>query len=288
MKPIRALAPLVRRISLVLGVLALITSFGIQTKPASAATPAFVRIVHASADIGTADVFLDGTKLLSNFAFGTVTDYATIPPGPHKVQVALIGKGAGAAVITQMLSVQPGFAYTVVGLGTKATGFSLQVFVENNQVVTGKTKVRIYHLSPGTGPLDVSVNGSMVISGLAYEQASNYLVVSPGSYTLDVTAIQPNTILPVSPTLNANMVTSIFVVGASNGTPQFQFVTAQVAGLPNLPLTGSDPNPTAAPGNTFSLAPWLFGVFALLLVGFGVATRHRTPAHQRAKLPPHK
>ena len=279
-----SLALAVRRISLVLGVLVLIASFGIQAKPTSAATPAFVRVVHASPDIGTADVFLDGTKLLSNFAFGTVTGYATIPPGPHKVQVALLGKGAGAAAITQTLSVQPGLAYTVVGLGTNATGFSLEVFVENNQVATARAKVRLYHLSPGTGALNMSVNGSAVISGLAYEQASNYLIFRPGSYTFDVTATQPDTTLPVSAALNANMVTSIFVVGLVNGTPQLQFVTAQVAGVPSLPSTGSDPNPTTAPGNSYPLALWLFGVLALLVVGAGVTTRHRVLAHQKAKM----
>jgi Domain of unknown function (DUF4397) len=278
------LALAVRRISFVLGVLVLIASFGIQAKPTSAAMPAFVRVVHASPDIGTADVFLDGARLLSNFAFGTVTGYATIPPGPHKVQVALIGKGAGAAVIMQTLSVQPGLAYTVVGLGTKATSFSLAVFVENNQIATGKAKVRLYHLSPVTGAMNVSVNGSTVVSGLAYEQASNYLIVPPGSYTFDVTATQPNMTFPVSAALNANMVTSIFVVGLFNGTPQLQFVTAQVAGVPSLPSTGSDPHPTTAPGNSYLPALWLFGVLALLVVGAGVTTRYRSLANQKAKM----
>src|SRR5438128_131562 len=87
------LALLVRRIALLLSVLALVALFGVQARPASAESPAFVRVVHASPDIGTADVFLDGTKVLSNFEFGTITDYVTIPPGPHKVQIALIGKG---------------------------------------------------------------------------------------------------------------------------------------------------------------------------------------------------
>jgi len=280
-----SLAFVARRLSLVLGVLALVACLGTQAKPASAATPAFVRVVHASPEIGTADVFLDGAKVLSNFAFGTVTGYVSIPPGPHKVQVALIGKGPGAAAITQTLSVQSGLAYTVVGLGTTATGFSLQVFVENNQIATGMAKVRLYHLSPGTGALNVSVNGSTVISGLAYEQASNYLVVAPGAYTFDVTASQPSTTLPVSATLNANMVTSIFVVGVFNGTPQLQFVTAQVAGLPSLPSTGSDPNPTTTtPGNSYPLTPWLFGVLALLVVGAGVATRRGALARRKAKM----
>src|SRR6266849_1117982 len=108
------LALFVRCISLVLAVFALVALFSAQMRPASAAgNPAFVRVVHASPDIGTADVFLDGAKVLSNFDFGTITDYVTIPPGPHKVQVALIGKGPNASVITQTLSVEAGVAYTV-------------------------------------------------------------------------------------------------------------------------------------------------------------------------------
>src|SRR6266702_5873570 len=151
-----SLALTVRRISLVLGVLALIASFGIQAKPASAATsPSFVRIIHASPFVGTADVFVDGTKLLSSFAFGAVTDYATIPPGPHKVQIALIGKGVGAAVISQTLSVSAGIVYTVAALGTKSTGLSLHVFTDNNHLSSGMTKLRVYHLSPGTGTVSV-------------------------------------------------------------------------------------------------------------------------------------
>ncbi len=276
----------VRRILLVFGVLALIASFGIQAKPASAAMPAFVRVVHASPDIGTADVFLDGNRVLSNFAFATVTDYVTIPPGPHKVQVALIGKGAGASVITQTLSVQSGVAYTVAGIGTKATGFSLEAFIDSNQIATGMAKVRVYHLSPGTGMVSVSTDGSTVISGLAYEQASNYVTIAPGSYTFDVTATQPSTTLPVATTLNANMVTSIFAVGVFDGTPQLQSVTAQVAGVPGLPPTGSDPN--AAPGNSQPLAPWLFVALVLLVVGAGVATRRRALARQKAKMTSHK
>src|SRR5437588_12291705 len=123
MKQKQSLAPLVHRILLILGILTLATLFGTQARPASAAGSSFVRVVHASPDIGTADVFLDGTKVLSNFAFGTVTDYVSIPPGPHKVQVALIGKGPNASVITQTLAVKSGVAYTVAGLGTQSTGF---------------------------------------------------------------------------------------------------------------------------------------------------------------------
>lgn len=274
---------LARSISLVSGIFILLAVFGVQASPVSAESPSFVRIIHAAPGIGTADVFVDGTTLLSNFQFATVTGYATIPPGPHKVQVALIGKGANASVITQTLSVSPGVAYTVAALGTQSTGFSLDVFTDDNRLATGQAKVRVYQLSPGIGAVNVFNGGKRVISALGYPQASNYLTLPAGSYAFNVTATQANITIPVSAMLQANMVTSVFAVGMFNGTPPVQVVTAQATGLPGTPQTGSDPNPGAAPGHPQTPILWLFGALALMVLGSGALTRHLAITHRKAK-----
>src|SRR5207253_11229919 len=110
-----------------LGICSLIVFSGVQSVSASsqATSPSFVRIIHASPFVGTADVFVDGSKLLSSFGFGAVTDYATVPAGPHKVQIALVGKGIGGSALTQTLVVSPGVAYTVAAIGATATTLSL-------------------------------------------------------------------------------------------------------------------------------------------------------------------
>ncbi len=241
--------------------------WGMPVRHVAAANPSYVRVVHASPDIGTATVFVDGNMLLNNFQFGTVTPYAPIPAGPHKVQVGLIGTGPGAATITQTIQVQPGTPYTVAALGTVATGFSLQVFADDNLVASGNAKVRVYHLSPGTGTVNVTTNGNTVIHALSYKQASNYLSVPSGSYTFDVNASESNTTLPLSETLSSNTVTSVFAIGLLNGTPKIQFVSAQVNGLPGVPGTGSDPNYRAAPDFVQPPVFWLPEILVLLLTG---------------------
>jgi len=238
-------------------------------------SPAFVRVIHASPFVGTADVFLDGNKLLSSFVFGAVTGYAPIPPGPHKVQIALVGKGPGAAVITQTLAVTPGLAYTVAAIGATPNSLALQVFIDDNSLNPGTAKLRVYHLSPNLGPLAVTTSGNTLLQNVTYQQASNYLRLSAGSYMLDVKATQSNTTLPLSTTLQANMVTSIFAVGMLNGTPKLELVTSQVPGLPSLPGTGSDPNAFPV-NNTPSLSPllpWLFGALVVLLLSTSMIVR---------------
>lgn len=266
-----------------LGLCSLAAFFGVQRLTASAhmnASPSFVRVIHASPDVGTADVFVDGSKLLSSFAFGSVTDYAAIPAGPHKVQISLVGKGIGASVINETLSVTPGLAYTVAAIGTQATGLSLEVFVDNNLLSPNTTKLRVYQLSPDAGAVSVSMGANALVQGSTYQSASHYLVVPAGGYTFTVDASANNAVLSTSTTLNANMVESLFVVGMFNGSPQSELVVSQAAGLPNVPNTGSDPNAVAAPlDRAQPITPWSWplAIVSLLFVGSGLFMR-RTAA----------
>src|SRR5579863_6883349 len=91
MRPIRSLALLLRYILLSGGIVVALIFASVQALPASAHstqitqhtqntdTTAFIRVVHASPDIGTVDVFVDGTKLLSSFQYATVTGYVPLP-----------------------------------------------------------------------------------------------------------------------------------------------------------------------------------------------------------------
>ncbi len=274
MKIKRILALLVSHLFLGLGIIGIVVFaafFGTQRHYASAQSPSFVRVIHASPDVGTADVFVDGGLLLSSFQFGAVTNYVAVPAGPHKVQIALVGKGIGAAVISETLAVSPGLAYTVAAVGTKATGLSLKVFIDNNLLSPGTAKLRVYQLSPDGGAITVSAQGSTLLSGISYQGASNYLPMSVGAYTFNVTSATHNSTLPMDATLKANTVTSVFTVGLYNGNPQIQVISSQVPGLPGVPNTGSDPNPLLQPDNVQPSAPWiwLLGASALLLIGSG-------------------
>jgi Domain of unknown function (DUF4397) len=268
---------LLSRISLIIGGLALLVLLGTQVGRASAATPAYIRVIHASPAVGTADVFVDGNLLLSSFAFGSVTDYVPLPAGPHKVQIALVGKGIGASVITQTLAVQPGFVYTAAAIGSQATGLSIEVFFDNNILVAGQAKTRIYNLSPDAGSFNVSANGNTILNQINYQQASNYMSLAAGSYNFALAAPGTNTNLPLTMTLAKNTVTSIFAVGMTNGSPKIELVPSQVSGVPGVPSTGSDPRPLPGVDTVQSqgLAPWLLSIVASMFIGAGIIFRRK-------------
>jgi Domain of unknown function (DUF4397) len=211
----------------------------------AATTPAYVRVIHASPFVGTADVFVDGQSLLTSFEFASVTDYVPVPAGTHKIQIAVVGKGINAAVLTQDLTVEEGKVYTIAALGTSANALSLQAFEDDNQLSPSQARVRVYQLSPDGGSLNVSVGGdSSVTDMMAYPTASDYLNTDAGPCTFSLINSHSQ-LAPLTVNLGTQDITSIFVVGMFNGTPQAQFVYKQSAGVPGMPSTGNDPSPIA-------------------------------------------
>lgn len=252
-------------------VFALLALFSMRPSAVHAESMAYIRVIHASPDAGIVDVFVDGNKLLSSFQFGVVTPYVPLPAGGHKVQISLIGTGVDAAVITQTITVSAGTPYTVAALGTKASGFSLAVFTDNNVVSTKDAKLRIYHLSPNASGVNVSNGTNTIANGLTYQTASNYVNIASGSYTLNA-ALSASQALSLNASIKPWTVTSVFAIGVVNGTPAIQLISTQVAGVPGMPGTGSDPN--AVSTSTQPFAPWMLGIAFFLAIMASCATRH--------------
>ena len=224
-----------------------------------------MRIVHASPDVGVVDVFVDGAPLLSSFQFATVTEYVPLAAGAHHVQLALLGKGINAAMLAQTIMVQPDQVYTVAVVGTKASGFSFDIFTDNDVVNGNNAKLRAYHLSPDAQPVNVSEGTSTVIQGLSYQQDSAYLALEPGKHAFSLSGLPTNTANSFTVTIQPWSVTSVFVIGLLNGKPGLQFVTSQVKGMPGMPNTGSDPTPQALQATSTPLAV-LWPLMLLLVV----------------------
>lgn len=229
----------IMRSLVLLGICAFLSTFFMMQPrsafAARAADNASVRVVHASPAAGNVDVFVDGNKLLSNVAFGTVSNYTNIATGSHRIQVAPVDKGVQSSVIDQTFVLDAGVPYTVAALGTQSSDLSLTAFTDDNKVPADKTKVRVYHLSPNTGPVDVAIGGNTVIRTLGYKQASDYQTINPGPNTLRVTVTNVSqtqasavTNVPVEP--KANTVNSIFAIGLFGGNPALKFVTSSVQG----------------------------------------------------------
>jgi LPXTG-motif cell wall-anchored protein len=92
-------------------------------------------------------------------------------------------------VIDTPVEVAAGGAYTIAAVGLVADGsLTAQVYEDDlRSPAAGNAKVRVVHASPDAGPVDVVPRGGdPLVEGLAFPDATPYVEVPAGTYTLDV------------------------------------------------------------------------------------------------------
>ena len=234
---------------------------------------ASVRVVHASPDAPAVDVYVDGSKVLSNVPFFTASDYLSLPAGEHQFQVTVAGQPTSAAVIDAKATVEAGKAYSVVAEGLVGDKTLKPVITADNLAApaAGKAKVRVNHASPDAPAVDVKVaSGPTLITNLAFGKSSDYLEVAAGSYNLQVTPNGQSAVVIDLPntTLEAGKIYDLFAVGTlGDNTLKAQVTTPAVAASTaptTLPSTGGEGLPVA-----------LFGIVAAMLIGGGFVLRRQ-------------
>ncbi len=242
--------------------LSLVASIGllaVLAMPAAAQDEAFVRVVHASPDAPNVDIWVDGEVVLTDVPFTAVSDYLTLPAGTYNVQVT--ATGGTDPVIDADLTLAAGTSYTVAAIGPLAE-ISATVLTDDRAPASGQAKLRVFHASPSApASVDVAVtDGPILVEGLAYPDATDYLTVDPGTYPLEIRAAgEADAALTLEATLAAGEnYTAIAMDGGEAGVQVI--VATEAMEMPNtaVPETGSSLPMTGLllVGLAFALALW--------------------------------
>jgi hypothetical protein len=149
--------------------------------------------VHIAPDAPTVDVFINGTRTLTNVAYRDVRGYLPVPPGTYTVAVAPAG---GSPIYTTTASIEAGQSVTLWASGlltstqrNARTQFDLRATYDN------VANLRVLHAIPAAPPVDVYVDGDRVVTGLAYGENTDYLPLLEGSIAVSVTAANSTSML---------------------------------------------------------------------------------------------
>lgn len=152
---------------------------------------AYARVFHAIPDGPAVDVYLDGQKVLTNFAFKSLSEYVPVKTGKHELKVTATGKTE--ALLTGDHSPTKDKYYTIIAYGDAAKPMMM---IENDSAYkdyADKAKVRAYHLAPGAPAVLVTSPSTKTKAGYAKFVAkplefgkSSAKTVAPGTETLQI------------------------------------------------------------------------------------------------------
>jgi hypothetical protein len=159
--------------------------------PAVDSALAGVRVGHFSADAPNVDVYANGIAILTDVAFGDISDYLYVPAGTYQVQVVPAGASLdeGPVVIDAPLTFKGGTLTTVAATNELAS-ITPVVISDEPEPVADQAQVRVVHLSADAPKVDVAADGSSVkeaiFKNLKYGKAKGYATVPAGEYDLEV------------------------------------------------------------------------------------------------------
>ncbi|WP_276301584.1 DUF4397 domain-containing protein [Halorussus lipolyticus] len=150
-----------------------------------------VRIAHMSADAPAVDVLVDNETIAQDLEFGDVTDYLDLQEGEYRVSIVTAENET--TVLARQVSVPANDRLTLAAVGQVAENateeFRLVALQDASRAPSGSNaSVRLVHVSPDLGPVDVTVNrtGEVLFDDVRFGNATEYVTVPSGVYTLNV------------------------------------------------------------------------------------------------------
>jgi hypothetical protein len=190
--------------------------------PAQADDDGYVRLAHLSPDTPAVDVYLSAVsgdleeQMFPAVGYGVVSEYMPLPAGTYTVAMRAAGApDSDPPVLTTSVTVAPGEAYTVAGVGHN-TDLGLRVITDDlASPAAGKARVRIVQASAQVVQLRVSAEGKkkMVIADeVAFATTTDYVDVNPGRWPLRLQPLPTGMATDVDVDINAGGVYSVFVL----------------------------------------------------------------------------
>ena len=145
-----------------------------------------VRVFHAVPDVQVVDVYINGQKVFTNFAFGDFTNYIYLDEGEYNIAIYASGETDQPA-INQMVDIPSQQIFTVAATGDLN---DLSLLVIPDKVTKSPSQrysaVRIIHLSPTAPGVDVAVNGDTLFEDIEFREGTDYVDLNPGTYNINI------------------------------------------------------------------------------------------------------
>lgn len=215
-----------------------------------------LRIVHASPDAPTLDVYLNDSPLAEGLAFGDGTEYVTVPDGEgQQLRIVSAGGSADEPVVETDLDLDGRYAYQVVATGMFAELEASVETVDLSPMPENQSRIRLVHAAPDIEEVDVAIaEGPTAFEGIGFRSSSGYLVIDAGTYTLEVRPGGEETIaLRTDVTLEPGMVYDAIAVGRADDQSLALLVFSSPAGVREGAVATPGVTPEAAAGA--ALAP---------------------------------
>lgn len=139
---------------------------------------AMLRVAHLAPDAPNVDVAVDGTTVLTDVPFETVSDYLSLTTGEHQITVTPTGGSEAVFDQTVPLESGPQTAAAIGEVSGENQAFTVSLLTDDDTTPeAGSTRVRAVHTIPDAPAVDVTSGETVIADGIAFGEAGDYVTV---------------------------------------------------------------------------------------------------------------
>lgn len=229
----------------VLAALALTLAGGlVQVGRAQSGDEPRVRVIHAVYGAGALDVTLGDVTLAGGLEYGAATEYQLV--GLGELELAVRDAGASEPLVTESVDpLEAGADYTLVLLGEVGLIEPVMHTDDTTPPDAGRAKISLINANLDAFDLDLFLSDELIIEGLPYSDASDYVDVAAGSYDLSIRDFDTGTVFVALPgsDLAERTTYSVVAMGAPDDPTGLLLIDT-----PRTPPVEPSPTPTQGSG----------------------------------------
>ncbi|MBC5628954.1 DUF4397 domain-containing protein [Clostridium sp. NSJ-6] len=183
------------------------------------------RVLHAVPNAPNVDVYANGSLLVSNLSFSSISTYLSLTPGTYELQIYRSGF-YDTPLATQNVQLAPSANYTI-SVVTLGGLFLFKLRDAPIAVSPNSSYLRFMNLSQTAPLLNLNLpNGTQLFNSVEYLETTGYYTTSPGIYNFVVefsggTAVNKNL---KDLTLEGGKLYTIYVIGVFDGKPPLGYL----------------------------------------------------------------
>lgn len=185
-----------------------------------------IRVLHAVAKAPNIDLYVNGSLIISNLAFGKISNYTVLTPGEYKFQIYRSGT-YDKPLLSQNIDLVPNANYTISIVNLSNNLYFFKLKDDNVPLTITQTFLRFINLSPNAPLLSLGLpNGTVLFNGVEYLETTGYYQLSSGIYNFEVllgsSEITAKYIKNI--TLDIGKFYTIYIIGLFNDKPPLGYL----------------------------------------------------------------
>lgn len=172
-----------------------------------------VRVLHAAPNADAVDIYINDTLFFKELSFTEFSPYVYVPEGNYTMSIYPVNTTENP-ILSKYIEIDDDELLTIAIIGDNDNLDFLFIEEDTESTYGQNSKLRVVNLVPNSPRVNILEGENVLFPNVGYKDITEYKIVSPGTYTLNVELVENGQIvLQNQISITADRVYTLYALG---------------------------------------------------------------------------